>query len=127
VQLRQDLRSDWSNYKGGKIISGILSAKPHNFMSMLACNPNTITHNNQFIRFISLSAHSFNAQNTNQNISNKGNENDPKTQQQEVSDAKESSRTKLKKAVKEYGATVIVFHVAISIISLGFFYTLVSR
>lgn len=38
-----------------------------------------------------------------------------------------SRKEKLKKAVKEYGSTVIVFHVGISLISLGVCYTLVSR
>lgn len=38
-----------------------------------------------------------------------------------------SAKDKLKKAVKEYGSTVIVFHVAISLISLGGCYVLVSR
>jgi hypothetical protein len=37
-----------------------------------------------------------------------------------------TQRQKLKRAVKEYGSTVIVFHVAISLASLGFFYLLVS-
>ncbi|GJQ66883.1 hypothetical protein Trydic_g7906 [Trypoxylus dichotomus] len=37
-----------------------------------------------------------------------------------------SNSEKLKKAVKEYGSTVVVFHVGISILSLGFFYVLVS-
>merc|ERR1711978_497346 len=32
----------------------------------------------------------------------------------------------LKLAVKHYGPTVIVFHVGISLMSLGFFYTIVS-
>lgn len=36
-------------------------------------------------------------------------------------------REKLKKAIKDYGSTVIVFHIAISLVSLGFFYQLVSR
>lgn len=34
---------------------------------------------------------------------------------------------KLKKAVKDYGSTVIVFHVGISLISLGACYVAVSR
>ena len=38
-----------------------------------------------------------------------------------------SQREKLKRAVKEYGSTVIVFHVTISLISLGGFYLAVSR
>lgn len=32
----------------------------------------------------------------------------------------------LKQAVKDYGSTVIVFHVGISLVSLGFFYAIVS-
>lgn len=36
-------------------------------------------------------------------------------------------RQKLQRAVKEYGATVIVFHVTISLASLGICYLLVSR
>lgn len=38
-----------------------------------------------------------------------------------------TQRQKLKRAVKEYGSTVVVFHVTISLMSLGFFYLLVSR
>ena len=38
-----------------------------------------------------------------------------------------SQKDRLKRAVKEYGSTVIVFHVAISLASLGGFYLAVSR
>lgn len=38
-----------------------------------------------------------------------------------------SGKDKLKKAVKDYGVTVIVFHITISLASLGFFYQLVAR
>lgn len=38
-----------------------------------------------------------------------------------------SPREKLKAAVKDYGATVFIFHIAISLVSLGIFYQLVSR
>lgn len=38
-----------------------------------------------------------------------------------------SRKEQLKKAVKEYGSTVIIFHVGISLISLGVCYSLVSR
>lgn len=71
-------------------------------------------HNSLFInhkRFISLSAVNCNNAQDTSNI--------PKE--------KESGAIRLKKAVKEYGTTVIVFHVGISLISLGLFYTLVSR
>lgn len=43
-----------------------------------------------------------------------------------VTDKDLSRKEKLKKAVKEYGSTVIVFHVGISLISLGTCYLLVS-
>ena len=38
-----------------------------------------------------------------------------------------SKKYQLKQAVKDYGLTVVVFHVAISLASLGGFYTAVSR
>lgn len=37
-----------------------------------------------------------------------------------------SKKDQLKRAVSQYGSTVIVFHVTISLASLGFFYLLVS-
>lgn len=47
---------------------------------------------------------------------------------EEGSDSKTlTTKEKLKKAFKEYGSTVIVFHVAISVISLGSCYLLISR
>lgn len=49
----------------------------------------------------------------------KGTDNEPKN-------IKLTSAQKLKKAVTEYGATVIVFHIGISLISLGTSYLLVS-
>lgn len=42
-------------------------------------------------------------------------------------DVKVSQKDRLKKAVSQYGSTVIVFHVGISLISLGGFYVAVSR
>ena len=38
-----------------------------------------------------------------------------------------SRKDQLKRAVSQYGSTVIVFHVGISLVSLGFFYLVVSR
>ncbi|ODN05905.1 hypothetical protein Ocin01_00789 [Orchesella cincta] len=37
-----------------------------------------------------------------------------------------STKEKLKRAVRDYGATVIVFHITLALTSLGFFYILVS-
>ncbi|KAK9879795.1 hypothetical protein WA026_006855 [Henosepilachna vigintioctopunctata] len=44
----------------------------------------------------------------------------------EKSEVKLSRKDQLKKAVKDYGSTVVVFHITISLASLGFFYVLVS-
>lgn len=38
-----------------------------------------------------------------------------------------TKREKLKILIKDYGKTIIIFHVGISLLSLGFFYTVVSR
>lgn len=38
-----------------------------------------------------------------------------------------TARAKLKNAIKDYGSTVLVFHIAISLVSLGVFYQLVNR
>lgn len=38
-----------------------------------------------------------------------------------------TQRAKLKNAIRDYGSTVLVFHIAISLASLGIFYQLVSR
>lgn len=38
-----------------------------------------------------------------------------------------SSKDKLKQAIKDYGATVIIFHVALSLMSLGLSYLIISR
>merc|ERR1712154_205860 len=45
---------------------------------------------------------------------------------QDTVDNKPDKVAQLKQAVKDYGATVIVFHVGISLMSLGFFYAIVS-
>ncbi len=45
----------------------------------------------------------------------------------ETAETNLSQKERLKRAVKEYGGTVVVFHVCISLISLGGFYLAVSR
>lgn len=56
----------------------------------------------------------------------KSKETDKNAQQVIKTDIHLSRKEKLKKAVREYGSTVIVFHVGISLISLGTCYILVS-
>ncbi|KAA0201503.1 hypothetical protein HAZT_HAZT003753 [Hyalella azteca] len=57
---------------------------------------------------------------------NVGGAHDPKEKNPNTSNEVLTSGQKIKRAVKEYGAAVIVFHVTISLASLGFFYLLVS-
>lgn len=62
----------------------------------------------------------------------KSNEQDPSEVKNTEEEAKATPvtltpREKLKKAVKDYGVTVFIFHITISLASLGFFYQLVSR
>ncbi|XP_054720058.1 protein FAM210B, mitochondrial-like [Uloborus diversus] len=46
---------------------------------------------------------------------------------EDSSDKKPSQRARLKQAIKDYGATIIVFHVAISLTSLGICYLAISN
>ncbi|GFT38817.1 protein FAM210B, mitochondrial [Nephila pilipes] len=46
---------------------------------------------------------------------------------QDSNTAKVSQRTRLKQAIRDYGATIIVFHVAISLASLGICYLAISN
>lgn len=66
-----------------------------------------------------------------QEVGNKPSESDPPSDPNPSPNSEDSSPkssgAKLKKAVAEYGSTVIVFHVGISLMSLGGFYVLVSR
>jgi hypothetical protein len=108
TQLRQEMRSEWSSYKGGNF---------RNLLNHTTCllHPNSNLINQK--RFIALNSINFNNHDESQK-----NLDEKKEANKEL-----SSKDKLKRAVKEYGSTVIVFHVGISLISLGISYTLVSR
>lgn len=47
--------------------------------------------------------------------------------QEQVSDVKPNRVTQLRIAVRDYGSTVMVFHITMSLASLGFFYMLIAR
>lgn len=121
TQLRQDLRCDWSKYddKASKGIS--LMRITSDLNCSLLNSKRLFDHHHFFIinkRFLSLSSKSLNEQSQKAPGESTSSSNAPE---------KETAQSKLKKAVKEYGSTVIVFHVGISLISLGMFYVLVSR
>jgi Protein of unknown function (DUF1279) len=118
TQLRQDVRQRWYSMteeeKGKKSVTSnsVLNRSLLNHHHKCLLDHNFIIINK---RFISLSSNHLNTENKQQQ------------QQPGESPEKESGKLRLKKAVKEYGTTVIVFHVGISLISLGMFYGLVSR
>lgn len=120
TNLRQETRNNWSNYAGGHQTKGsfLLGNRANvKILSLLGLsNPLNIYRN--------FSLNSFIYQNNNI-------KNDNKTASEKLNDGSKpivlSRAEKLKKAVKEYGSTVIVFHVSISLVSLGTFYLLVSR
>jgi Protein of unknown function (DUF1279) len=118
TQLRQDMRSDWSEYDE-KAPKGTTETGVKNAYYCSLLKPNCLNDHHHFLiinkRFISLSAR-------NSNEAQK-----PQGELDSTPPAKETAQSKLKKAIKEYGSTVLVFHVGISLMSLGMFYGLVSR
>lgn len=107
TNLRQEIRSNWSDYG--------VDARCNKGIIGLSLTPFARSSCKYFLinkRFISQNA----KLNSNQKID------------QEKSKMKPLTRgEQLKKAVKDYGSTVIVFHVALSLCSLGISYALVSR
>lgn len=115
--LRQEVRQDWNNYDANhqnKGTSGMLTKfDPKTVLFKTCFNEHYFFINK---RFISLNTKHF-------NDTASSSEKSP----QQPPPEKETNKSKLKKAVKEYGSTVIVFHVGISLMSLGLCYGLVSR
>lgn len=114
TNLRQETRLDWSSYEDSahkKGTFGILFNK--NSLLSAAFLPN-----NTIVRTFSLISQVRQKDSDklvdSVVVDNKGNE-------------KISRKDMLKKAVKEYGSTVIIFHVGISLMSLGACYVMVSR
>ncbi|XP_031624968.1 uncharacterized protein LOC116341804 [Contarinia nasturtii] len=58
--------------------------------------------------------------------SNANDESKPKDESEQTEVVALTPRAKLKNAIRDYGSTVFVFHVAISLVSLGIFYQLVN-
>lgn len=117
TQLRQDVRSNWSQYSDATQKGTRLGM--HSLLNCSLLKPQCLFDHHFLIinkRFISLSSI-----NSNEQTTKTSGESPEKVPEQET------AKSKLKKAVKEYGSTVIVFHIGISLMSLGMFYGLVSR
>lgn len=133
VSLRKSTRADWTSYEENFDNAKGIRNGMHNSRKtqLFAMNNGAITkaciafwHANK-----SSSVRSYS---TTTGGGSSENKDDKKT---DVSTSNESGKTDaplsrkemLKKAMKDYGSTVIIFHVGISLVSLGSFYLLVSR
>jgi Protein of unknown function (DUF1279) len=120
TNLRQEVRKNWSNYNSDVVTqSGIISHKRH-FSTGIA-SPNNWPFLTNPIRGRAVFSL------TNDRNLSTGPAPDAEKKTAAVDDKPVSRKDKLKKAVKEYGSTVIIFHVGISLASLGTCYLLVSR
>lgn len=130
TKLRQELRSDWTNANSSTKGSFI-----HQHGTTALFNSVNTNWQEPFKRNFSLSSHNL----LNSKINEK-NDSSTTATTAKVTETLENSintnpdnvvaltrKEKLKRAVKEYGSTVLIFHVGISLISLGSFYLLVSR
>ena len=82
----------------------------------------------QFVRSLSVSCPvRFHVTKMNCDVSEHDNKASFSTANDSTTESKVSQAQRLKRAVKEYGSTVIVFHVCISLFTLGVSYAAVSR
>lgn len=119
TNLRRDARSKWSTYDENATISqgpkG--TGRITSYHLLTSKNVNQFLTKSSLLRSLSNSNHSLLHANT------------YSTQEKPEPDAPPvqlSKKEQLKRAFKDYGATIIVFHVGISLISLECFYLLVS-
>lgn len=106
TNLRDEVRADWNN-------KGVFGGPRRSFHCLIARATNPPFAGGQSVLNYSTSPPS------------PGNE--EKAKETPAGAGTTSKKMKLKQTVKEYGSTVVVFHVAISLASLGMFYALVSR
>ncbi|XP_058819936.1 uncharacterized protein LOC131682474 [Topomyia yanbarensis] len=120
TNLRQEVRSNWSSYedKPQKGTLGLLER----YYSRLLQQTNNV-HSKSCIRKFSLNNNTL----ATKEAPNAKQMTEERASAETQSDATPMTRReRLKKAIKEYGSTVIVFHVGISLASLGACYVLVS-
>jgi hypothetical protein len=131
TNLRQKTRENWSAYDQNSVVvkKGIISHKREfstsaNYFSLIG-HLNNKNNNWPFITNTNncCCRHFSNLNKSTSNVDVGAAEKEKKPEDDEPM----SRKDKLKKAVKEYGSTVIIFHVAISLASLGTCYLLVSR
>ncbi|XP_062699810.1 protein FAM210B, mitochondrial, partial [Aedes albopictus] len=132
MNLRKEVRSDWSSYGGDRKPQkegtfGLLERYNKLMLKQSLAGFNSNPNGN--IRHFSLN-HTALAKEIPKNATKQSTEEQASGTTAESSPASSepplTRKEQLKKAVKEYGSTVIVFHVGISLVSLGACYLLVS-
>lgn len=127
VSLRKSARSDWATYEENFDNEKGIMNRMYNIhkSKMFEMNNGAITK--ACLAFWHANRSSIRSYSTG-NSEKRDEKTDVSTSQDSgKTDAPLSRKEMLKKAMKEYGSTVIIFHVGISLISFGSFYLLVSR
>lgn len=132
TNLRRDARSNWSSYDQNATIP----QGPKGTDRITSCHLLTSKTVNQFLTksslFGSLSNSNHSLLHANTQIAEYSTQGKPETDatqgklETDAPPVQLSKKEQLKRAFKDYGATIIVFHVGISLISLQCFYLLVS-
>ncbi|XP_037038876.1 uncharacterized protein LOC119076314 [Bradysia coprophila] len=127
VNLRKSTRADWTTYEENfDKVKGMRNGM-HNsrYAKLFDMNSGAIT--NACVAFWHANQSNVRCYTTGSSDKKDDSKTDVSTSQATgKADAPLSRTEMLKKAVKDYGSTVMVFHVGISLISLGSFYLLVS-
>ncbi|XP_041778876.1 uncharacterized protein LOC121597294 [Anopheles merus] len=128
TNLRQEVRSDWSSYEDRPIKTEGSGGSVNSFSSVGSSSGTFGTGRRAFSLSSShLLAVSFARSNK---ASASGSAGEQSSEGKGVANEEQvvpvSRKDRLKKAIKEYGSTVLVFHVSISLASLGTCYLLVS-
>uniref|UniRef100_A0A182SQU9 DUF1279 domain-containing protein n=1 Tax=Anopheles maculatus TaxID=74869 RepID=A0A182SQU9_9DIPT len=141
TNLRQEVRSDWSSYEdrpikpeGRKMVglSRTASWPPQGaalFSTLSGSSLGRRAFSLSSTHLLAFSSPAFNSKHSQANTGTGAAAGEPNSKGNTVSGEEQvpvSRKDRLKKAIKEYGSTVLVFHVSISLASLGTCYLLVS-
>lgn len=128
VSLRKSTRADWTAYEENFDNDKGIPNRMYNSRNAMLFDMNNGAITNACFAFWHANKSSIRWYSTGSSEKKDDNKTDVSTSQESgKTDAPLSRKDMLKKAMKDYGSTVIIFHVGISLVSLGSFYLLVSR
>lgn len=125
TNLRRDARSDWSSYDQNATIPQ--PPKGTDRITLTSKNVNQFLTNSPLFGSLSNCNSNHSLSHASTQIARYSTQGKPAEQATETAPPVQlTKKEQLKRAFKDYGATIIVFHVGISLISLECFYLLVS-